>query len=62
MEPFERHRILEETEMLKILLDFHIQNRAFIAMNDREFEEYTNAVLDRLNELRDLLGDKTEEE
>lgn len=62
MEPFERDRILEETEMLKILLDFHIQNRAFIAMNDREFEEYTNAVLDRLNELRDLLGDKTEEE
>jgi len=61
-ELFERDRVLEETEMLKIFLDFHIQNRAFISMDDREFEECTNAVLDRLNELCDLLGDKTEEE
>jgi ribosome assembly protein YihI (activator of Der GTPase) len=62
MEPFERDRILEEAEMLKILLDFHVQNRGYISMNDYEFEEYTNAVLDRLNELIDLLGDKNEEE
>lgn len=62
MEPFERDKILEEAEMLKILLDFHVQNRGFISMNDLEFDEYTNAVLDRLNELRDLLYYKNEEE
>ena len=62
MEPFERDKILEEAEMLKILLDFHVQNRGFISMNDHEFEAYTNAVLNRLNELKELLGGKNEEE
>lgn len=54
----ERDELLEEMEMLKILLDFHVQNRHYISMSDREFEEYTNAVLDRLNELNDLLDVK----
>jgi ribosome assembly protein YihI (activator of Der GTPase) len=54
----ERYKLLEEIEMLKILLDFHVQNRQYISMGDQEFEEYANAVLDRLNELNDLLDVK----
>lgn len=54
----ERYKLLEEIEMLKILLDFHAQNRQYISMSDQEFEEYANAVLDRLNELNDLLDVK----
>lgn len=54
----EHDELLEEIEMLKILLDFHVQNRQYISMSDHEFEEYANAVLDRLNELNDLLDFK----
>lgn len=54
----ERDKLLEELEMLKILLDFHVQNRQYLSMSDHEFEEYANAVLDRLNELNDLLDFK----
>jgi len=54
----ERYKLLEEIEMLKILLDFHVQNRQYISMSDQEFEEYANVVLDRLNELNDLLDVK----
>jgi len=39
---------------LKILLDFHVKNRANISMSDSEFQEYVNFVLDRLNELTRL--------
>ncbi len=55
----ERDKLLEELEMLKILLDFHVQNRQYLSMSDHEFEDYANAVLDRLNELNDLLDFKT---
>jgi ribosome assembly protein YihI (activator of Der GTPase) len=54
----ERNELLEEIELLKMLLDFHVQNRQYISMSDHEFEEYANAVLDRLNELNDLLNFK----
>lgn len=57
----EKNELLEETRMLKILLNFHIQNRQRIALNDREFEKYVNAALDRLNEIAVLLGKKDEE-
>ena len=55
----ERDKLLEELEMLKILLDFHVQNRQYLSMSDHEFEDYANAVLDRVNELNDLLDFKT---
>jgi len=41
--------------MLKLLLDFHITNKDQIAMSPKEFEDYVNAVLDRLNEIRIIL-------
>jgi len=57
----EKNELLEEIKMLKIILDFHIQNRERIAISDMEFEEYVNAVLDRLNELTALLNKKDTE-
>lgn len=55
MNKFDRESLLEELEMLKVLLDFHIKNKAQIAMFPQEFENYVNAVLDRLNEIRVIL-------
>lgn len=60
MTPAERNQLLEEQRLLKILLDFHVINRANISMNEQEFEEYVNAVLDRLNELIKLLDDNND--
>ncbi len=57
----EKENLEEEMEMLRTLLDFHVENRSYISMDDEEFEEYVNAVLDRLNELAAILkqqGDK----
>lgn len=53
----ERLLFLEEYRLLKILLDFHVQNREHISMSDQDFEEYVNAALDRLNELKRLLDE-----
>ena len=57
----EKNELLEETRILKMLLNFHIQNRKRIALSDLEFEEYVNAALDRLNEIALLLTKKSEE-
>lgn len=53
----EKEELIEEQRLLKILLDFHVNNRANISMNDEEFEAYVNAVLDRLNELTKILAE-----
>ena len=57
MTPEERNELLEEERLLRILLDFHVKNRTHISMSDQEFEEYVNAVLDRLNELTKILAE-----
>ena len=44
--------------MLKILLGFHVQNKEHISLSEAEFTEYVDAVLDRLNELLDILDEK----
>lgn len=51
----ERTQLLEEYQLLKLLLDFHVQNKEHISMGSQEFEEYVNEVLDRLNEIKALL-------
>jgi len=53
----EKEALLEEQRILKVLLDFHVKNRANISMSDSEFQEYVNVVLDRLNELTRLLAE-----
>jgi hypothetical protein len=53
----EKEKVLTEIEILKTLLDFHVNNRSFVTMGDKEFEEYVNAVLDRLNELKELVDE-----
>lgn len=56
----EREKLLEESRLLKVLLEFHIKNRGNITMSDQEFEGYVNAVLDRLNELNQILDENQE--
>lgn len=54
----ERLELLEEKDNIQLLLDFHVRNKERIAMNTADFEEYVNAVLDRLNEIDNLLNTK----
>lgn len=58
MNEYTKQELLQEYEGLKLLLDFHIENRKRVAMDDEEFEEYVNAVLDRLNEIKNTLNEK----
>ncbi len=41
--------------MLKLLLDFHVRNKDKISMSEKEFEEYVNAVLDKIIEVDNIL-------
>ncbi|MFN8345497.1 MAG: hypothetical protein U0X91_10860 [Spirosomataceae bacterium] len=50
--------MLEEKNNIQLLLNFHVRNKERIAMNNIDFEEYVNAVLDRLNEIDNLLNTK----
>lgn len=54
----ERLELLEEKNNIQLLLDFHVRNKERIAMNNVDFEDYVNAVLDRLNEIDNLLNTK----
>lgn len=53
----ERLELLEEKDNIQLLLD-HVRNKERIAMNNVDFEAYVNAVLDRLNEINNLLNTK----
>ena len=53
----ERLELEEEREMLKILLDFHLKHDLGGWTKSREFEDYVNAALDRLLEIRNLLNE-----
>jgi hypothetical protein len=57
MNDYTKQELIQEYEGLKLILDFHIKNRVRIAMPDDEFEEYVNAALDRLNEIKDILNE-----
>lgn len=57
----ERDELKEEVKILKLLLDFHIQNREHISLSKVEFEEYVDTILDRLNELKTILDEKQSE-
>lgn len=56
----ERQKLLEEQRMIKMLLDFHVTHRDKIAMDEKEFEAYLNAALDRLIEIKNLLTETSE--
>ena len=51
----ERNGLLDELELLKELLDIHLQNPDFWLDDSKGFEEYVNAVLDRMNEIKQIL-------
>ena len=51
----EREKLIFELETLKWLLDFRIQNSKDTFINQKEFEEYVDAILDRINELKQQL-------
>ena len=52
----ERQALLEEYNMLKILVDVHVTHKNQIMMEKEEFEKHVNDILDRLNEIKKLLG------
>lgn len=60
MKQEEKEKLEEEILMLRVLLDFHVQNKSYITMGERDFEEYVNAVLDRLNELENFLKEEND--
>lgn len=41
--------------MIKEILDFHVKNKDKVAMSSQEFDEYVNVILDRINEIDELL-------
>lgn len=47
----EKQTLLEELEILKTLLDIHLQNPDFWRNDQKGFDEYVNAALDRMNEI-----------
>lgn len=49
----------QEYEILKFLLTFHVQNKDR-TMNPKEFEEYVNAALEMLLEIRKELEKRGE--
>jgi len=53
----ERNALLEERELLKELLNIHLQNPDFWKDDQKGFEEYVNAVLDRINEIKQQLNE-----
>ncbi len=53
----EKDVLLEELQLLKELLDIHLQNPDFWLNDSKGFEEYVNAVLDRMNEIKNLLSE-----
>jgi len=57
MSQIERDALLEEIELLKELLDIHVQNPDIWKYNEKGFEEYLNAVLDRINEIKQQLNE-----
>ncbi|MEN0049592.1 MAG: hypothetical protein AAF806_21205 [Bacteroidota bacterium] len=52
---FERRELLQELEILEMLLNFHVENKERVAMSEKEFEDYVNAALDRINEIKKML-------
>ena len=53
----ERKSLLEDLEILKDLLDIHLQNPQFWENDRKGFEEYVNAVLDQMNEIKKKLNE-----
>lgn len=53
----ERNVLVEELALLKELLDIHLQNPDFWLNDSKGFEEYVNAVLDRMNEIKHLINE-----
>lgn len=51
MTEVERQELLQELEILEISLNFHVENRESVAISKKEFEDYVNAVLDRITEI-----------
>lgn len=55
----EKDALREEFDLLKELLDIHVQNPDIWRYNEKGFEEYVNAVLDRINEIKQQLNESS---
>jgi ribosome assembly protein YihI (activator of Der GTPase) len=56
MTEFEKQELLLELEILEVLLNFHTDNKTRVSMSEKEFEDYVDTALDRINEIRNLLN------
>ena len=55
MDDLEWQALHQERKMIKEILDFHVKNKDKVAMSSQEFDEYVNVILDRINEIDELL-------
>lgn len=51
----EKNTLREELKILRDILDIHTQNPDIWKYNEKGLEEYIDAVLDRMNEIKDQL-------
>ena len=49
--------LVKERELLKQLLDFYVSNPKLWLGNQKEFQKYVDAALDRLNEINKRLDE-----
>lgn len=55
--PDEREELLEDLKYLQFLLNFHVENKFIITMDDAAFEKHTDAIVDRILEIKSKLRD-----
>jgi|GEM_PF-2532477 len=51
----EKAALLFRLETLKILLDFRVKNSKYSFKSQKEFDDYVDALLDEINEVRNSL-------
>ena len=61
MSQSERNELEFDLEILLQILHFHGQNEQIWVGRKAEYEEHINAVLDRINEIRQQLNEQTEQ-
>ncbi len=51
----EKDGLLLKLETLKMLLDFRVKNSKYSFKDRKEFEEYVDAILDEINDIKNTL-------
>lgn len=51
----EKDELLFKLETLKMLLDFRVKNSKYSFKSQKEFDEYVDAILDEMNDIKNKL-------